>query len=76
MHSVDMKFLSVNPSGTNATFSGTATVNGKEGFTFKVYVEDNGEPGSNDKFSITIKEVPGGYTKSVTLAKGNVQIHK
>ena len=76
LHSVDMKFLSVNPSGTNATFSGTATVNGKEGFTFKVYVEDNGEPGSNDKFSITIKEVPGGYTKSVTLAKGNVQIHK
>ena len=76
LHSVDMKFLSVDPSGTKSTFSGTATVNGKEGFTFKVYVEDNGEPGSNDKFSITINEVPGGYTKSVTLAKGNVQIHK
>jgi len=71
-----MKFLSVDPSGTNATFAGTATLNGKEGFTFKVYVEDNGEPGSNDKFSITIKEIPGGYTKSGTLTKGNVQIHK
>lgn len=39
-----MTELSVDPTKTKtmATFKGTATVNGIEGYTFKVTVEDNG----------------------------------
>lgn len=74
LHSVQMTALTINGDKTKGTFSGTATVNGVEGFTFIVEVEDNSEPGTNDKFKITIPELV--YTKDGTLLRGNIQIHK
>jgi len=76
LHSVKMLSVNVSKDGKKGIFFGTATINGKSGFTFNVQVEDNGEPGSKDKFSITINEIPGGYAKSGTLTKGNIQIHE
>jgi hypothetical protein len=74
LHSVHMTSLTINADKTKGTFGGTATVNGVGGFTFIVEVEDNSEPGRNDKFKITIPELS--YTKDGTLLRGNIQIHK
>lgn len=53
---------------------GRAKVNGKGSFTYKVIVIDNGEPGRNDSFSISLSN---GYTNSGTLkGGGNIQLHK
>ena len=50
----------------------------KDGSTFTILVEDNGEPGKNDFFSITIKNSDGLviYEQEGNLSKGNIQIHK
>lgn len=55
------------------SIEGLATINGKETFTFKCIVSDNGEPGTNDSFSL---EVSNGYYASGTLKSGNIQLHK
>ena len=70
--------LFVDASGTKATFSGTAEVNGHTGYTFNVYVEDNGQPGRNDVFSIQIFDSHGNLVDSVsgTITNGNIVIHK
>ena len=52
---------------------GTARVNGQDGFTYIVHVTDNGEPGRNDLFDITIVE--NGYTAGGFLQGGNIQLH-
>jgi len=72
-----MTALSVDPTKTTATFKGTATVNGVEGYTFKVTVKDNGEPGTGDSFLIVIKDPANTtvYAKGATLTGGNIQIH-
>lgn len=77
LHSESMTALAVDPSGTMATFKGTATVNGESGYTFKVIVEDNGEPGTSDSFLIVVKDLTDTtiYVKSGTLSGGNIQIH-
>jgi hypothetical protein len=66
-------------SGNNATFTGTATVNGISGYTFTVYVEDNGEPGwkKGDYFDLSIFDPAGSeyYAANGTLEKGNIQIY-
>jgi hypothetical protein len=41
--------------------------------TYQVDVTDNGEPGKNDSFAITLSN---GYSASGTLAGGNIQLHK
>jgi hypothetical protein len=51
---------------------GTATINGVAG-TYKVVVSDNGEPGRNDSFAITLSN---GYSASGKLAGGNIELHK
>ncbi|MEW6603212.1 MAG: post-COAP-1 domain-containing protein [Thermoproteota archaeon] len=77
LHSDSMTALSVDPTGTKATFKGTATVNGESGYTFKVIVEDNGEPGTDDSFLIVIKDSTDTtiYMRGGNLDKGNIQIH-
>lgn len=77
LHSESMTALAIDPSGTVATFKGTATVNGESGYTFKVIVEDNGEPGTSDSFLIVIKDSTDMtiYLKGATLTGGNIQIH-
>jgi len=51
---------------------GTASINGVAG-TYQVVVSDNGEPGKNDTFAITLSS---GYAASGKLAGGNIQLHK
>jgi hypothetical protein len=61
-------------SKTSHRFEGEAEVNGVPGFTYKVDVADNGEPGRNtDRFSISLSN---GYAASGRLAGGNIQLHK
>lgn len=59
------------PDGTHAKFTGTAEVNGVPEQKFQVEVDDCGEPGRKDTFSIKT----GTYTASGVLIGGNIQIH-
>lgn len=73
LHSLSMTSLIVNEDRDQATFEGTARLNGQEGeYRFIVTVEDNGEPGENDKFAITVPDL--NYTSEGTII-GNIQIH-
>lgn len=51
---------------------GVAKINGEGSFAYTVVVVDNGEPGSNDSFSIVLST---GYSASGTLNGGNIQLH-
>src|SRR5712692_1171940 len=51
---------------------GTAQVNGQDGFTYKVVVKDNGEPGTDDSLSI---QLSNGYSAGGKLGGGNIKIH-
>lgn len=51
---------------------GFAQVNGVNGYTFSVDVTDNGEPGTNDVFDISISD---GYQAGGTLDGGNIQLN-
>jgi len=57
---------------TTRRIEGTASIDGVAG-TYKVVVSDNGEPGRNDRFAITLSN---GYSASGTLAGGNIQLHE
>jgi hypothetical protein len=59
------------------TFSGTARVNGVDGYTFTVTEAcDNGEPGvGTDTFSIQVTGAGVNYTRSGVLTGGNLQLH-
>jgi hypothetical protein len=69
VHSV--MFTTFTISGNTATFSGTCT-NNNVPCAFSVTVQDNGEPGKNDKFTISIN---GGPPEGGTFRSGNIQIH-
>lgn len=51
---------------------GIAKVNGKSSVNYMVVVTDNGEPGANDLFSLTLSN---GYEASGMLTGGNIQLH-
>ena len=68
-----MTFLEIFADGTSSQFEGAATVIG-QAVTFTIEVQDNGEPGKDDWFSISIPEL--GYEESGSLAKGNIQVHE
>jgi hypothetical protein len=53
---------------------GTAEINGKAGYTYKVDVVDNGEPGIDDKFSLSLSN--GCSASSGDHLAGNIQLHK
>lgn len=72
VHGHDMIDLYVSPDWIIAEFTGYCTIDGVDGFTFRVYVEDNGEPGKNDVFQI---ELSNGYSAGNSLLCGNIQIH-
>ena len=61
-------------SDTKVMFQGEGTANGRP-VTFTVEVQDNGEPGTNDRFKIVIS---GGAasTRDGALSQGNLQFHK
>jgi uncharacterized protein YjbI with pentapeptide repeats len=69
--------LFIDQTVTQADFTGTATLNGHSGYTFKAHVIDNGNPGKNkDFFQITIFDSLGNqvYTKSGTITDGNLHV--
>ena len=51
---------------------GTADVAGEGSVTYVVLVTDNGEPGREDTFSLSLSN---GYSASGPLAGGNIQLH-
>ncbi|HUQ93664.1 MAG TPA: choice-of-anchor P family protein [Bryobacteraceae bacterium] len=57
--------------GTARHIEGTCEINGVAG-TYSVDVADNGEPGRNDYFKITLSN---GYAASGNLQGGNIQLH-
>jgi len=60
-----------------AVFTGAGWLNGTEGYTYWVKVEDNGDPGQgNDSFSIKITSNSFTYEYSGTLAGGNITVHE
>ena len=63
-------YTAVNP--TTRHIEGTAQVNGQDGFTYQADVADNGEPGRNDTFTLSLSS---GYSASGTLSGGNIQLH-
>jgi hypothetical protein len=77
-HGIDMKVKGTGVTAyvitppTSRHIEGTAEVNGQPGFTYQVDVTDNGEPGTNDTFTIKLSN---GYSASGTLAGGNIQLH-
>lgn len=85
LHSTAITLVRVDPDGVRGMFQGTATLNGIAGYTFTVWVEDNGEPGSLvDRFRIEISG-PGGFhydsndfaTRGGLLDRGgNIQVHR
>jgi VCBS repeat-containing protein len=85
LHSTAITLVSINADGVHAMFQGTATVNGRDGYRFTVFVEDNGEPGGGrDRFRIQISGPDGFGYDSLDYATlggrldraGNIQIHK
>ena len=82
LQSPSITFVSILSDNQHATFEGTATVNGTGGYTFRVDLEDNGEPGNGvDRFRIRISG-PTNYdsnnfaANAGLLTAGNIQVHK
>ena len=55
------------------SFTGEATINGQK-VMFTVEVEDNGEPGTNDRLKIIITGAANS-TRDGALTQGNIQFH-
>ena len=76
--SVTGYFLGTDPT-TDRVITGTARINGVDGFTYMVEVSDIAEPGRGvDRFSI---ELSNGYVAGFNygdgpIAGGNIQLHK
>ena len=63
----------VGRTATSRHLEGSAEVDGKAGYTYVVDVDDEGEPGRNDTFSIRLND---GYAAAGALDGGNIQLHK
>jgi serine protease AprX len=63
-------------SGTKATVTGTATVNGASGYRYTLTITDNGEPGTSDSVQHKVTQPGTSWTLSDggTLAGGNAQV--
>ncbi len=66
-----LKITSLSFNNNQAHFTGTAKI-GRQRISFSVDVTDNGDPGTNDFFSI---QVSNGYSASGFLTSGNISIH-
>jgi hypothetical protein len=60
-------------SGSRATFTGRATVNGMAGIGFFVEAQDLREPGSADAFNLVLDD---GYAAGGILIHGNIQVRE
>jgi hypothetical protein len=59
--------------GNTATVKGLGRNGDDNGVPFTVEAVDNGEPGKNDRFAITLGS-PTSYSRSGTLTRGNIQV--
>jgi VCBS repeat-containing protein len=82
LQSTSISYVRVESDGVRATISGTATVNGKSGYSFTAYLDDRGEPGRGDSFRIVITGPDGflydssAYDADGLLDSGNLQVHR
>lgn len=76
LDSREITSFSVDDTVTKARFGGVASINKVPGFTFEVYVEDNGKHAREDFFSIRILDPAGSpfYTKEGNLTKGKIEV--
>jgi hypothetical protein len=65
-------------SANTRQIDGTAEVNGQSGFTYRVVVADNDQPGVNDFFSIDLFDSTNQhiYSAGGKLGGGEIQLHK
>ncbi|HRZ56038.1 MAG TPA: post-COAP-1 domain-containing protein [Candidatus Paceibacterota bacterium] len=79
--SIDVKSMTMQEvyaaNQTEGYFSGSCRINGLDGYTFFVLVNDRGQPGSNDDFAIWVFDSFDSvfYTADAVLAGGNIVIH-
>ncbi len=68
------KITNATITGNQSSFSGTAKGSGKHAkkVSFTVNVTDNGSPGTNDTFSISVST---GYSASGNPTSGDIRIH-
>jgi hypothetical protein len=59
-------------SANHAQFSGTAKMGKHHKVSFTVNVTDNGSPGTNDTFSISVSN---GYSATGNVSSGDISIH-
>lgn len=69
----DIVVIAFNPDGTPKTvlFSGTCGDN----CAFSVTVQDNGEPGINDQFGVTVTGAVSEVRSQRVISRGNIQFH-
>ena len=72
VHSINVQSVTCNELRTMASIFGQATIDGSGVFNYQIDVVDMGEPGTSDKYRITLNGYDSG---SQTLRAGNVQIH-
>ncbi len=76
VHGHTMTDMWVSADHIMAWFTGECTIDGIPGFTFRVDVVDNGEPGKDDHFKIQLFDGSGRiYLAGNTILCGNIQIH-
>lgn len=64
----------VNVDATTRRIEGKAKINGQSGFSYRVVVTDNGEPGHDDIFELSLSN---GYNTGLRrLEGGNIELHK
>jgi type VI secretion system secreted protein VgrG len=72
----DLDVVTLNPDGSPDMVRFSGVCSGTPGCTFSVTVEDNGEPGRNDRFGIAV--VGSGldeWTPDRVVKNGNIQVH-
>jgi hypothetical protein len=69
----DIVVIAFNPDGSPKTvlFSGSCG----DSCAFSVTVQDNGEPGINDQFGITVTGAVSEVRSQRTISRGNIQFH-
>ncbi|MBI4743578.1 MAG: PD40 domain-containing protein [Actinobacteria bacterium] len=69
--------LMISSDKKKAAFKGNVKIGGVAGYKFVVYVNDNGNPGTNDKFRMKIYDPANVlvYISKGTLFTGNIQIY-
>jgi len=73
VNTIDVRAVMCSDDRTQASLFGSATVDGVGPFEYQIDLQDNGEPGTSDKYRIFIPGV--GYESGLqTLRGGNVQI--